>query len=180
MHPRSLSVLPVSVMLAVLAAATLAPAPARAADCVWGRPGYRDCVEEKIRRLRESEARGDRPEAAPAAPPGVRAPALPPSPRVAPPPPPVPVREWRVGPSREEERFARDVDRLRERIDRPAPTAPSMRDVERELLRMSIDAWRLPAGEANARHFETEMLRRRAMERELFSDPPNSGRPALP
>jgi hypothetical protein len=179
MHPRSLWAVPVPLMLAVLAAATLAPAPARAADCVWGRPGYRDCVEEKIRRLRESEARGDRPDTAPAGPPATRPQTLPHAPSM-PPPPPAPPRQWRVGPSPEEERFARDVDDLRRRIDRTGPSAPSVRDVDRELLRMSGDSWRLPAGEANARQFETDMLRRRAMERELFSDPPNSGRPALP
>jgi len=166
-------------LVVLAAAAAFAPAGARAADCVWGRPGYRDCVEEKIRRLRESEARGDRPETAPAAPSGIRPPTLPPAPPM-PAPSPAPPRQWHVGPSFDQARFGRDVDRLRERIDRTGPSAPSVRDVDRELLRMSIDSWRLPAGEANARQFEADMLRRRATERRLFADPPDSGRLPLP
>ena len=43
-------------VLALLAGAFLAPSAARAEDCTWGQPGYRDCVDGKIARQRELEA----------------------------------------------------------------------------------------------------------------------------
>jgi hypothetical protein len=43
-------------VLALLAGAFLAPSAARADDCTWGQPGYRDCVDGKFARQRELEA----------------------------------------------------------------------------------------------------------------------------
>lgn len=55
----------------IVLAALLLPAgalPVRAEDCTWGQPGYRDCVDAKIKRRKEAEAQGRKPEPAPTVP----------------------------------------------------------------------------------------------------------------
>lgn len=55
----------------------LAVSPARAApECTWGTPGYRACVEERIRLRNEAEAAGRKPEPQRTAPANRRPPAL--------------------------------------------------------------------------------------------------------
>lgn len=157
----------VSALLTALAVVPSMPAAAR--DCVWGAAGYRACVEDKIRRLKESEAQG-RAATAPAAPVGRRAPSLPgPIAPVSPPAPP-PVRELRVGPPPDAQ-FRIDADALRARIERPGPAAPDMGGIERELRLLSRER-AADALDRNRRDFEIDQLRRRAAERRLFADPP--------
>jgi len=68
---------PVVLTGALLAAAFAATIPvARAQTCTWGTPGYRDCVDEKIRRQKESEAKGGPRLSFPTAPAAQRAPQL--------------------------------------------------------------------------------------------------------
>ncbi|MCP8937084.1 hypothetical protein NK718_01005 [Alsobacter sp. SYSU M60028] len=52
--------------VALLAAGFLATAAtsARAEDCTWGKPGYRDCIDAKIAKRREQEAKGQKPDIA--------------------------------------------------------------------------------------------------------------------
>ncbi len=161
---------PPALLIAAAFAAQAGPAAAR--DCVWGTPGYRTCVEEKIRRLKETEAQG-RPETAPVAPVGRRAPSR--SGPIAPPalPAPSPARELRAGPAPGTQ-FRFDADALRARIERVGPSAPNMVDMERELRLLSVER-PTDAMERNRRDFEVDQLRRRAIERRLFADPPGTG-----
>lgn len=57
-------------------AVVLATGSAKAQVCTWGTPGYRDCVDEKIRKQREAEASGKAGPLFPTAPANQRAPQL--------------------------------------------------------------------------------------------------------
>lgn len=62
---------------AVVVVALAATVPgARAQTCTWGTPGYRDCVDAKIRQQREAEAKGGPRPFFPTAPAAQRAPQL--------------------------------------------------------------------------------------------------------
>jgi hypothetical protein len=157
----------VSLILASLAAQAAGASPKA---CVRGSPGYRFCVEERIRASTEGSA-GRSLEAAPLG----RAPLKPPMP-IAPsqiPIPAPPPRRPPVGPTPEMQ-FGIDADALRARIDRKGPAAPAMTDIERELQRLSTERPVDPAAR-NRRDFEIDQLRRRAEERRLFADPPGTG-----
>ncbi len=61
----------------IVAAFILLPTGAALAQvCTWGTPGYRDCVDEKIRKQKESEASGNTRLLFPTAPANQRAPQL--------------------------------------------------------------------------------------------------------
>ncbi|MGL4443317.1 MAG: hypothetical protein ACRCU1_06820 [Alsobacter sp.] len=62
--------------LFVAAVVVLSPAPAEAQVCTWGTAGYRDCVDEKLRKLREAEASGASRPVFPTAPANQRPPQL--------------------------------------------------------------------------------------------------------
>ncbi|MHB2165556.1 hypothetical protein [Alsobacter sp. R-9] len=61
---------------AMAVAGFVAARPALAQDCTWGQPGYRDCVDAKIRKLKEAEASGQAKPSFPTAPANRRAPQL--------------------------------------------------------------------------------------------------------
>ncbi len=153
-------------------------APVLAQVCSWGTPGYRDCVEDKIRRLRESEAQGRRPDAAPVAPPERRAPSRPALPGRDAEPSPPPVREWRVGPPSDHQ-FRIEADRGRTLIAREPRPVPELRRLELQMQSLPPPDGPLSTMERNARAFEIDQLRRQARDRELFADPPSVGGPPL-
>lgn len=62
--------------LLVSALIALPASSAVAQVCTWGTPGYRDCVDEKIRKQREAEAAGNNRLLYPTAPANQRAPQL--------------------------------------------------------------------------------------------------------
>ncbi len=99
---------PVRHLLLILAGIVSLSVPAAAQTCTWGTPGYRDCVDEKIRKQKEAEASGGPRQLYPTAPANQRAPQLTP-----------------LGPG--------DVQALRPPGRSPKPSARGLRDTQRSL-----------------------------------------------
>jgi hypothetical protein len=143
-------------LLAIMLSGLWPGGEAVAQDCVWGQPGYRACVDEKIARQKQRAAEGKPPERHKTAPAANRAPALTPAQSVVGTPAAVPPQSRKTRKVGRDPQWQFDLDQYR--IQRDARDRGANRRLEQLDLNRSINAG-ARANTQRQQQFDMDILR---------------------